>query len=222
MKKPAAIILLIVTISILFAGAVSAVDAEVNVTVINEDSTPVIISNPGDEVSAIVKVSTNDETINDPEVLFLITPQTGLQFIPEEASMWDGNQWVQNDPNNPAKYFFYSNDGQWTWNINLIWGNMQPNDETSLIAPAIVERIGNIKTYAAFGEKIDPNGITVNGEDSYTFQSVERTTTDDSTTDNDSSVNAATVPMQNTGIPITAAILGLLGIIGGVVYSKFQ
>jgi inhibitor of cysteine peptidase len=36
------------------------------------------------------------------------------------------------------------------------------------------------------------------------------------------SINPAAIPMQNTGTPVTAAILGLLGIIGGTIYSKLK
>jgi len=33
-------------------------------------------------------------------------------------------------------------------------------------------------------------------------------------------VNGQTVPMQNTGSPLTLAVLALLGIVGGSLYSK--
>jgi hypothetical protein len=210
-RKLATLFLLIVSFGLLLAGAVSAEDASVDVTVIDQNGDPVIVANPGDEVGVVVEASANDETVSLPAVFMEVDPLTGLQFELDEAMMWDGTQWILNDPNDPTKYFFYASQahpGDWEWNIRLITGDMQPGDELELLVPAIVSETGDIS--------VDANlwgGPYLFASDSYTFLSVEPS-------DNTASANAATVPMQSTGAPVAVAMLGILSIIGGTIYSR--
>ena len=115
MRKIATILILIVSLGFVFAGAVSAQEpATVDVAVINEDLSPVDVTCPGDEVAVQVNASANDQTVIDPGVVIKVDPETGLQFEPEEAMMWDGTQWIQNDVNDP--FFYWDDDFQcWVW-----------------------------------------------------------------------------------------------------------
>ena len=215
-----------VTFGMLFAGAVSAQGpATVDVAVINESGDNVTVAHPGDEVAADVVASANDEAVPVPFVQITVDPKTGLQFEPGKAMMrLNGGPVITNDmtnyPNN-AFFFFDAVSQSWIWDVsygmNLISPgkiNMAPEDVVELIAPGIVGATGDITVDAElFGvPEDDPVSIA---EDNYTFLSV-------APEPKPSSANAATVPMQDTGAPLALAALGLLGIIGGAVYSKLK
>jgi hypothetical protein len=216
-RKPATLFLIIVSIGMLFAGAVSAEDASVDVIVTDQVGTSITVASPGDEVGVIVGVDSNDETLTSPWVEITLDPETGLQLKPEDATMWDGTQLIQNDmtnyPNNA--FFFWDDIGQvWVWDIAYKYGNgnMPPDKSSGLIVKAVVGATGDINVNADLFE-FDQEPVFVDS-DNYTVLSVG--------TDSGSTANAATVPMQNTGAPIAAAMLGILSIIGGTIYSRLK
>ncbi|MCE5213484.1 MAG: hypothetical protein LLF83_02040 [Methanobacterium sp.] len=216
MRKLATLFLLIVSLGLVFAGAVSAEDATTDVTVVDENGDPVIISTPGDEVAAVVEVNSNDETLNIPWVEIIVDPDTGIEFNPEDAVMWDGTQFIDNDMTNyPMNaFFFYDTIGQvWVWDIAYAMGGNLPADTTvALIAPGIVGATGDIDVNADLWQ-IEVREPVLVDSDSYTFLSVPPRPIP---------VNGATVPMQTTGAPLAVAALGLLSIIGGAVYGKLR
>jgi hypothetical protein len=214
-RKIATLFLLVVSAGLLFAGAISAQDpASVDVTVIDENGDLVTVASPGDEVAADVIASAGDEGVETPWVEIFVDPDTGMQFEPEDAMMWDGTQWIQNDmtnyPNN-AFFFWFENGQVWVWDIAYKYGDLAPGDITELIAPAIVSDTGDITANADLWG-LDEQTDVWYGNDSYTFLSVA----------NEPVTNAGTVPMQNTGAPLAALALGFLGIIGGAVYGKLR
>jgi hypothetical protein len=212
MKKIATMFLLIVAFGMVFAGATSA--ADVDVTVVDQNNIPVTTASPGDNVYADITATGNGDHVSE-FVLITVDPENGLQFVPTDAMMInEQGSWQGNDINDP--FFYYSNSQQsWVWSIGKLWPNgIGSNDQTELIVRAIVQTNDEItvdaRLYGSTGAP--PAGLL--DEDSYTFNKVG--------SDNVASANAATVPMQNTGAPITAAILGLLGIIGGTIYSRLK
>jgi hypothetical protein len=208
MRKPAALFLLIVSLGLIFGGAVSAVDPTVEVTVADEEG-PVEVANPGDEVAVYVEASANDELIPEPMALITIDPESGLALDVINAEMWDGTDWISNDDPISGGFLTWSDqDGAWFWDIRGVLGPMQPGDEAYLIIPAKVADTGEITTDVIF-EDASPRATFSPAEDSYTFLSVEP-------------VNGETVPMQETGTPVALAALGLLGILGGAVYGRLR
>jgi hypothetical protein len=218
MRKIATMFLLILSIGLMFGGAVSAQDpAEVDVTVVHEDGTEVTDACPGDKVGVDVVASANDETVVEPGVVISVDPETGLEFVPEEAMMQvNGGPIIPNDMTDYPKnaFFYWSDDFQgWVWYIGAVTGDMQPGDVAELIAPAVVTDTGPITVTADFytWPENDPEP-TLLDSDSYTFLSEPC----------EHNVCAKTVPMQETGTPVALAALGLLSIIGGALYSRLQ
>jgi hypothetical protein len=225
MRKIATIFLLLVSIGLLFGGAVSAQDpATVDVNVTDENGYNVIQADQNDEVNVDVIVLSNEETLKTPWVEIIVDPETGLQFEPAKAQMWDGTQWINNDMTNYPNqaFFFYFDPGQvWVWDIAYGYGNMGPNENTELRAPAIVTATGPITTYAdLFQISAASNQAVFVDEDSYTFTAVAPTPTPTPTPV--PKVCGKHVPMQETGTPLALAALGLLGIIGGGLYSRLR
>ncbi|HSP87611.1 MAG TPA: hypothetical protein VLN45_05725, partial [Ignavibacteriaceae bacterium] len=80
-----------------------------------------------------------------------------------------------------------------------------------LFIPVQVNAIGEITTDVIFeGGILDDDTNPEPGEDSYTIMS----------TSENVSAKTVTVPMQNTGAPLALAAIGLLGILGGTIYSR--
>jgi hypothetical protein len=214
MRKQSTLFILFLAMSLIFAGAVSAQGAPtVDVAVIDENGTNVTVADEGSEVAVQVTASAHDGGITDPWVEVTVDPSLGLQFEPEKAMMWDGTQYVPNDmtnyPNN-AFFFWYEAGQVWVWDINYVWGDMQAGDVTQLIAPAIVNRIGAITTTGDLYGISNQQSIYYDS-DNYTFYARAAPSGDNET-----------VPMQETGIPVGLALLGLLSIIGGTLYGKFR
>jgi hypothetical protein len=208
MRKIATFFLLLITFATVFTATASA--QEVETTVINEDGTLVDVTTPGDEVAIDVIASAEDSTIEEPAVILNIDPETGLELEPEDAMMWDGIQYIQNDINDP--FLYWDDEWGWVWYIGYVFFDMTPGDETELIVPAIVTDVGPITVNADFyAWPITANIPILLDSDSYTFLSVSP---------GPQPVNGATVPMQATGTPLAVVALGLLTVIGGTVYSK--
>lgn len=211
MRKLATLSLLLLSFSLVFVGAVAAAP-EVDVEVDDENGNPVTETSPGDEVNVTTNATT-DEYLNDPAVLITVDPESGLTFENDKAVMnFDGDVY-QNDPNDP--FFYWSDDYQaWIWWIGWLYGDQLAGEEASLSVPAKVSDVGKITVnadYMKWDEQLDEPVLVAT--DSFTFLSVEAEPV---------SVSGQTVPMQDTGVPVAAAALGLISIIGGAVYGKFR
>jgi hypothetical protein len=214
MRKLATMFVLMITFSMVFAGAVSAQEpATVDVTVLDENGNPVDVTCPGDVVVTLVNATANDEDIPDPYVDIAVDPENGIDFDPASAIMYYCGDKYTNDPNDP---FFYWNEDLSTWEWWIGWAvddnDMYPGEDAQLFVGGIVKAVGPITVtgdfYAWPEESEDPILLD---SDSYTFLSVPC-----------HHCQGATVPMQNTGAPLAALALGMLSIIGGAVYGKLR
>lgn len=208
MRKQAAFLVVMLTLGLVFAGAVSAQDVEV--AVINEDGSLVDVTCPGDEVAAEVNVTPEDSDLVEPVVFITVDPETGLTFEPEKAFMFYNGFEYDNDN---LEFFFWDSQAQsWVWLVALFDADytMEPGDEALLIAPAIVTDCGPITVNAAL-DAFESEEIL--DSDSYQFLSKPCRPCHH---------GHGKVPMQNTGTPVALAALGLLGIIGGTVYSRLR
>jgi hypothetical protein len=213
MRKIATILLLIVSIGFVFAGAVSAQEpATVDVTVVDDNGDPAVVTNPGDDVGIDVLVQANDEEVVNPYVNITVDPEDSLILDPENAAMTiDGVNWIYNDDPIFGGFFYWNAmDEQWVWVISQ-FGTMDPGDATELFIPAVVATTGEITVNADLIGGNEQRQFVILDSDSYTFLSVEPIP-----------VRGATVPMQNTGAPLAALALGMLSIIGGAVYGKLR
>ncbi|MDD1774469.1 MAG: hypothetical protein LUQ24_02930 [Methanobacterium sp.] len=206
MRKTVTMFILLVSFCIVFAGAVAAVP-EVEVEVVEENSDPVTVTSPGDEVD-ITANATTDEYLDDPAVILTLDPESGLTVNDEEAVMiYDGGEY-QNDPADP--FFYWDDQYGWVWWIGWVYGDQLPGEVAQLFVPATVSDIGEITVNAEYyqwpAEATDPILLDT---DSYTFLSVAQ-------------VSGETVPMQDTGTPLAVAALGLISIVGGTVYGKLR
>jgi hypothetical protein len=217
MRKLTTMFVLIISFSMVFAGAVSAQEpATVDVAVTDENGVPVDIVCNGTNVTLAINVSANDMYMWNPDVEILVNPDTGLVFDANNAVMYFNGVEYTNDPNDP---FFYWSDTLQAWEWWIGWeDSMYTGDEAQLFVPALVT---------------DTGAITVTGDLYNQFDSEEWTLVD-SDSDNFLSVPCRgchhchggpcgeTVPMQATGSPLAVAALGLLSIIGGAVYGKLR
>ncbi len=209
MRKILTMFLMLVSVGLIFAGAVSAA-AYVEVEVIDENKVPVDNATPGQEVNVWSYVDASDNGLNMPYVEITVDPENGLDFDPDKAQMTtDGINWIANDPINPF-FFWYAPDQVWVWDIHRITGNMDPNEAAELIVPATVKTTGYITVNANLWQHMEVRDDLWVDNDSYTFLSLAP----------EPSVRA--VPMQDTGAPLALAVLGLLGVAGGVVYSRIR
>lgn len=112
MRNLAIISLLILSFSLIFAGAVAAAP-EVNVSVNDDNGNPVTVTSPGDEVSVTANATT-DVDLNNPAVLITVDPESGLAFEEDKAIMNFDGTLFQNDPEYP--FFYWDNEYQaWIW-----------------------------------------------------------------------------------------------------------
>jgi len=218
MRKQATLFLLMITFSMIFAGAVSAQDVETVVLDGNDD--PVEIACPGENVTVAVDVNNTGELdIIDPYVAIYVDPKTGLDIDPSTAIMTyyfdDGTS--ETYPNDPLDPFFEWCDIHQTWEWWIGWAvednAMWPDEAATLNVKGTVTDIGPITVTAdliGWDEYTEQDEIL--DSDSYTFLSVPCP----------HPCHGATVPMQATGSPLALAALGLLSIIGGAVYGKLQ
>lgn len=209
MRNLATVSLLILSFCLIFAGAVAAAP-DVNVSVNDKNGNPVTVTNPGDEVNVTANATT-DVDLNDPAVLITVDPNSGLTFKEDKAVMnFDGDQYL-NDPEDP--FFYWSDEYQaWVWWIGWVYGDQLAGELVQLSVPAVVSDVGEITVnadYMKWDEQLDLPVLVAT--DSFTFLSVAEPVT-----------SAQTVPMQDTGTPISAAALGLLSIVGGMVYGKLR
>lgn len=203
------IILLLISFSLVFVGTVAAAP-EVDVAVVDENGGEVDATSPGDEVNITLNATT-DEYLYDPVVLVSVDPESGLQFKEDEAVMiYDGNTFT-NDPEDP--FFLWSDEYEsWVWWVGWLWGDQLPGEDAQLFVPATVRVTGEITANAQYFEwDVEPILLAT---DSYTFPSAEPGPVNPA--------NGETVPMQGTGVPLAAAAIGLLSIIGGAVYGKLR
>ena len=133
----------------LFGGAVFATDqtncdqkdkdsanVSLNVTVLDQNCDPVTEAARGDKVTTQVTASTN-KPVKDPVTKINIDPEHGINFLPDEAQMWDGQNWITNDPCDP---FFYQKCGTWIWDMGDF---LSPCDQLILKIPGIVCNVGD-------------------------------------------------------------------------------
>ncbi|MCE5214944.1 MAG: hypothetical protein LLF83_09535 [Methanobacterium sp.] len=213
MRKLATIFLLMITFSMVFAGAVFAQEpATVDVAVVDENGNPVDITCNGTDVAVVINAS-SEVNLYNPFVNVTVDPDTGLEFTPEDAVMFFNGVPYTNEN---LDFFYWSDSWQsWVWWIGWV-DDMDANDFAQLIVPAKVTAIGPITVNGDFFyESIEMQDYVMIDSDSYTIFSVPCNHCHGHPC-------GATVPMQATGSPLAVAALGLLSIIGGAVYGKLR
>jgi hypothetical protein len=210
MRNQAILFILMVSVGMIFAGTASAA-LSVNVTVVQDNGTPVDVAQPGDDVGVMVVAATNNETLNHPAALIKTNPDDGLIYDVNNAMMsTDGINWIKN--NDPIKFFGWSDQAEsWVWAISQITGPMFPGDVVQLFIPATVIDTGEITTNVIFEGGMDEE--VTPAVNSFTFLSVAPAPP---------IAAAGTVPMQDTGAPVAVAALGLLAVLGGTIYSRLR
>lgn len=215
MRKQITLFLILISLSFVFAGAVMAAP-EVDVSVVDGNGTPVNVTTPGSEVNLTANATT-DEYLLYPAVLFTIDPENGLNFTEDEAVMIYDDEVFTNDPDNP---FFYWDDyyQAWIWWLGWVYGDQFPGEDAYLFVPATVSALGEVTVnadYMQWDEELNEPVLVAN--DSYTFLSVNPVPVNPV-----NPINGATIPMQDTGAPVTLATLALLSVIGVTVYGKLR
>lgn len=208
MHKLLTLFILLISLTLIFTGAAAAAP-QVNVSVVDGNSTPVHVTSPGAKVNLTANAST-DVYLNEPAVLITLNPRSGLTFNESGAVMiYDGEKFS----NEPDIFYWDDTFQAWIWYVGWLYGDQYPNEKAQLFVPATVTAAGNITVNADYmiwdGELDEPFLVANN---SYTLVS------DNSTP----KVNGTTVPMQDTGAPAALAALGFLAIIGGAVYGKLR
>jgi hypothetical protein len=204
MRKLATLFVLMITFSMVFAGAVSAQDVET--AVYDENGNLVEVACPGEEVIVQTNASADGEELYNATVILTTDPEEGLVLLPDEAVMiFNGIPYFNDDPIFGGFFQVINDVGVWTI------GYMDPNDFAQLYVPAVVNAVGPITVNATFIDSLGPRPIFLD-EDSYTFLSVPCPPP----------VSGETVPMKATGSPLALAALGFLSIIGGAVYGKLR
>ncbi len=214
MRKPAAIFLMAILLSLSLAGAVSA--QEVTVEVFDENGDLVDQAPIGSEVEVVVTAENEEDIIlEDPAVLVYVDPEMALLFNPDEAVADFNGDIFLNDPEDP---FFYWDDFEESWVFWIGWYDeyMYPDDYAALFIPATVAQTGEITIWTEFFHWPEESEFPIFlSEAGYTFYGVE-------CPPEPPEPSAATVPMKKTGTPLAVAALGILSLIGGVAYSKLR
>ncbi|MCE5213304.1 MAG: hypothetical protein LLF83_01105 [Methanobacterium sp.] len=215
MKKIATILLLMITLGMVFSGAVSAQDpTTVDVAVTDDNGAPVDVACNGSDVTLAINVSTEVD-LDSPYVNITVDPDTGLNIDADNAVMFFNGIKFTNDPLNP--FFYWSDTSQsWIWWIGWL-DDMDQNDFAQLFVPATVTDTGLITVNGDLGVWDPQMGeyVIIDPDHSYTFLSVPCHHCHGHPC-------GETVPMQATGSPLAVAALGLLSIIGGAVYGKLR
>lgn len=213
MRKLVTLFLLLITLCLVFAGTVAATP-KLYVSVVDENGSTVNATNPGDKVNLTAN-STTDKYLSDPAVLIKVIPKTKLTFKEDEAVMIYNGETYTNDLDDP---FFYWDDyyQSWIWWIGWVYGDQFIGEDAQLFVPATVSDVGEITVNADYMQWNDELNEPIQVADSYTFQSGQAAAA--------AAAAAArgTVPMQDTGTPLALAVLGLLSIISGTLYSKLR
>ena len=220
-KQKLAIFLLVVSMGLIFSGAATAQEVDVNVT--DDNDNLVTEATTGDEVNVNVAAeNTGDEEIDDPYVIISADPETNLEYKSDQATMeFDGNSYT-NDPNDP---FFYYVDGYgWIWWIGWATpGNdLDPDESATFSVPAIVKAAGTILVTADFYNEEEVGADTLLDSDSFAFQASDPATETELAAGEPTSVNAETVGMQETGTPLTGILMGILLIAGGTILPRIK
>lgn len=213
--KPATIFLLVVSIALLFGGTASAA-LSVNVNIVH-DGTPIKVTHPGAHDALNVVASTNNETVHGPQALITTKPDNGFVYDISKATMSvNGKKAILNSDPVHGNFFMWSDqDESWFWDISKLTGEiMGPNNTVRLLVPVAVNKTGKINTDVIFeGNILHDDTNPAPAEDSYTVLSANSDNNSTNTDDN-------TVPMQETGVPVVLAALGLVSIVGGTIYSR--
>jgi len=208
MRKTATVLLLIISFSLIFAGAVAATP-EVEVQVDNESGDPVMVTNPGDNVT-IEANATTDEDLEDPAVVITVDPESGLTIDDEDVVMIYDGELYENDPTDP--FFYWDDEFGWVWWIGYVYGDQLAGEDAQLYVSATVSDVGNITVLADYYQWPEESNLPIlEATDDFTFLSTAA-----------EPVNGETVPMHNTGVPLAAAALGLMSIVGGTIYGKLR
>lgn len=213
MRKLATILVLMITFSMVFAGAVSAQDVET--VVLDENGDPVDIACPGEEVTVAADVTTETD-LWGPIVEITVDPETGLEIDPTTAVMiYNGVTYTNEDGD-----WFYWDDYLQSWNWLVAWYQPGyttiPGDEAELFVSALVTDLGPINVDAVLlGIDNETMERIPLDEDNYEFLSVPCRHCH-------GHGHGETVPMQATGSPLAVAALGLFSIIGGALYGKLR
>jgi len=208
MRKTATVLLLIISFSLIFAGAVAATP-EVEVQVDNESGDPVTVTNPGDNVT-IEANATTDEDLEDPAVVITVDPESGLTIDDEDAVMIYDGELYENDPTDP--FFYWDDEFGWVWWIGYVYGDQLAGEDAQLYVSATISDVGNITVLADYYQWPEESNLPIlEATDDFTFLSTAA-----------EPVNGETVPMHNTGVPLAAAALGLMSIVGGTIYGKLR
>ncbi|MCE5213142.1 MAG: hypothetical protein LLF83_00270 [Methanobacterium sp.] len=155
MRKLATLFLMIVSMGLLFAGAVSA-EATVDVTVTDENGNPIDEASPDDVVVTEITASANDQTIQNPWILIYTDPETGLEFDLDSAVMIFNGAEYQYDPNDEFIWEcangFDGIETCWCWWIGWAVQNNQiiPGDTAQLFLGGTVIDLGSITVNGDF------------------------------------------------------------------------
>ncbi|HPU37126.1 MAG TPA: hypothetical protein PK601_03915 [Methanothermobacter sp.] len=212
MRKIAPLLALIVLVSMIGAGAVTAQeddvdqtgesDLAVDVTLTDSEGNPIDNATVGDEVVGVVEAANlgpDDATGVGVELWEEGFGNPAVENIVNWWSVsWDGINWIDYDPS------FDPVDGIW------YIGNMPVYDIYALKIGLTAKTVG----YGILGAWIDgdqPDPDPTNNEDEYVIDIIGPVTP-----------SAEKVPMQPTGAPLALATLSVLMTLGGLIIPKIK
>ncbi|HOL68909.1 MAG TPA: hypothetical protein PLO64_06000 [Methanothermobacter sp.] len=212
MRKIAPLLALIVLVSMIGAGAVTAQeddvdqtgesDLEVNVTLTDSEGNPIDNATVGDEVVGVVEAANlgpDDATGVGVELWEEGFGNPAVENIVNWWSVsWDGINWIDYDPS------FDPVDGIW------YIGDMPAGDIYTLLISFTAKTAGpGILGAGIGGDQYDPD--PTNNEDEYVIDIIGPVTP-----------SAEKVPMQPTGAPLALATLSVLMTLGGLIIPKIK
>lgn len=248
MKKQAVIALIIVSLGLIFAGSVSAEDPSVDVIVLDNQGEAVDTAQNGDSITLQTTVTTGTDGITSP-VLYLWNYPDELTIDPNSvwASPDNGESWYSNIDTTSGGFFYWDETYEsYAWNMSWLSGdgNLAGDQTLILSVPVTVANTEDQDMYtvadlysgenylsevyylfsAATSDGTDTEDDTTDTEDDTTDTEDDTTGTDTTsdTSDDTTIANAETVSMQDTGVPIALAVLGILSIVGGSVYGRLR
>ena len=212
MRKIAPLLALIVLVSMIGAGAVTAQeddvdqtgesDLAVDVTLTDSEGNPIDNATVGDEVVGVVEAANlgpDDATGVGVELWEEGFGNPAVENIVNWWSVsWDGINWIDYDPS------FDPVDGIW------YIGNMPAGDIYTLLISFTAKTAGpGILGAGIGGDQYDPD--PTNNEDEYVIDIIGPVTP-----------SAEKVPMQPTGAPLALATLSVLMTLGGLIIPKIK